>query len=616
MIRTDREKENVMKKVWRLLLVICVIFVGVQCSPVVSRAETRPVEIVISKDVILGQGFDKAVQKVLNEAAQKATEENPYVITIPEGTYQLQHALRLFSNTKLILNGVTLYGAENKNIIHVGAIDVNSGDAGVSGATGYCYQNISIEGGILDGQNRSGTILKVGHASNFAMTNVTLCNVLNAHLMETGGVKGLTIKNCTFENQVSTAKDITYYEAIQLDILYPWHLGGYRAETLNTTDVLIDQCKFLNTPRGVGSHTAILNQPMDHITISNCSFENMGSVAIQGLNWKNASIINNVIQDAPRGIACYLATEKGTGTYLPSVVAQKGETTTELSDEYMEPAKNMNLLIQNNTITTNAKQDPYAFYERVALLVAGANVEQNGATNVDSSGGIPAGDYYYGGVKILDNKINTAGHGIRCMDIRDAMISGNQITGKSAQDATNYHGIQIMTNSKEITVKNNTIRNAVTNGIYVNRNSDVKTIANNSITGSGKYGIDIETATVGAITANVVKNTREKGIFIFNYSSAREIKNNRVDTVSGKEGRGIHVCVSSTAGKIVGNSIRKPGEYGILASTESSIDVVKKNKIKRAAVKAIYATSDSAIFGGDVLFAPRSVLGFGEVNEI
>ena len=516
-------EEDTMKRVTGILLALCMLLLGLQWNVVIPEAATRTVKIQITKDAIKKQGFDAVMQQALNEAKSKATAKKPYEIKVPGGTYQLDHTLLVYSNTKLVLKGVTLRAAKDKNVFHVGSLDTDS-----SGAKGYCYKNISIEGGILDGRNHSGTVVKVGHAENFKMTGVTLCNAKNAHLMETGGVKGLTVKNCTFKNQVSTSKDIKYYEAIQLDILYPWHLVAYRAETLNTTDVLIDQCKFFNTPRGVGSHTAILNQPMKNITISNCTFQKMGSVAIQGLNWQNVTITDNVIKEAPRGIACYLATENGSGTYLPSVLAKAGKTTTKLSDRYKEPSGDMRLLIQDNTITTNAKEDPFAFYERVAILVGGIRMEQRCAKNGDHSGGLPAGDYYYSGVKIQDNTIDTTGHGIRCLNTKNAEVAGNVITGNVTKETTGYHGIQIMTNSADIAIHDNDIQNAVTNGIFVNRNSKASLIANNTIAGSGKSGIRIETASAETISGNTITNPGAYGIIANLAATIDAVQDNEV----------------------------------------------------------------------------------------
>ena len=582
-----------MKRILAYLLLLSLFVTGIAGNTVTTEAAAKPVRIKLSGADIKKLGFDTVMQRALNEAKEKATAKKPYEITVPKGKYQLKHTLLIYSNTKVLLKGVTLYAGEGKNVFHVGALDEDS-----KGATGYCYKNITIQGGTLDGKKHSGTVLKVGHAENVVLKDATLCNVKNAHLMETGGVKKLTVKNCTFKNQTSTSDGITYYEAIQLDVLYPWHLVAYRGETLNTTDVLIEGCSFTNTPRGVGSHTAILNQPMKNITITDCTFTKMGSIAIQGLNWQNAIIKNNVIQDSPRGIVCYLAAGMGQGTYLPSVIAKAGKTKTPLSDQYAAPREDMKLVIQNNTITTNDKTDPYAFYERLAIAVNGIEIRERMKKNKDKSGALPVGNYYYSGVKILDNTITTAGHGIRCMDARKVEISGNSITAKEGSNNAGYNGIQLLEKCEDISIYNNEIRDMGNNGIYVNRESKAKEIAKNTVTGCGKYGIGLETAEAERITENVISNVKEKGIFVYNKASVQEISGNTIDTVLDAKGRGIHVCEQSAAGAVMKNVLNNPGEYGIIASSSSSIDEVSENEIAGATVKPIYAPRGSTIKSG------------------
>ena len=147
-------------------------------------------------------------------------------------------------------------------------------------------------------------------------------------------------------------------------------------------------------------------------------------------------------------------------------------------------------------------------------------------------------------------------------------------------------------------MKDNTIQNAVTNGLFVNRGSNVTALTNNTITGSGKYGIGLENATVGLIAENVITNTKEKGIFVFSHSDAEQIKSNTIETVLSAEGRGIHVCDSSAAGTVAGNIITAPGAYGIIASSASTIDVLENNQVTGATAKNIHASRDSAIKSG------------------
>lgn len=561
-------------------------------NPTIAEAATKSAQTIkISKADITSKGASEAIQNALNTAQSKATADKPYKIIVPKGTYKLNHSLYIYSNTELVLNGVKLLADKNKNAIHVGALDDDS-----TGVTGYYYKNITITGGTLDGQNKSGTLMKVGHASNFIMTGVTLQNTKNAHLMETAGVKSMKIKKCKFKNQQSTSTKITYNEAIQLDILYPEHMPGYRAETINTTDVVIENSSFSNVPRGIGSHTAILNQPLENITIKNCTFNKMSSVAIQGLGWKNCVIANNTITDSPRGICYYHTVATGKGTYLPSKIAKVGKTSTSLSDAYQTPEANQNIVIQNNKLSLNSIKDPHAEYERVAIMISGVNLTDK-STNIDGSGNLPLGNYYPSGITVKNNTITTAGHGIRFVNTNDSEISNNTITSTTPNDSISYNGVQIMSESNKIRILNNTIKNSITNGIYVNRNSNVTSITGNKILVAQKYGIDIEASNVDLISQNEISDIKGKGaskargIFVYDGASVSEISKNML-TQTGD--CGIHIS-KATAKQIISNQISHPGRYGIMFSSNAAGEKIADNNITDATVKDVHIASDSTV---------------------
>ncbi len=106
-----------------------------------------------------------AITNALNIAKDNATEENPYRVVVDPGNYVISYALCVYNNTTLVLNGVTLTRNRAINIIRTGY----GYDEKDTGATGYCYENIAIEGGVLDGENSSfnNTMIKVVHAKNF-----------------------------------------------------------------------------------------------------------------------------------------------------------------------------------------------------------------------------------------------------------------------------------------------------------------------------------------------------------------------------------------------------------------------------------------------------------------
>ena len=244
----------------------------------------------------LREGALWAIQSALNQAENKATASNPVTVKVAAGSYNLNGGLHIFDNTTLDLSGVTLKRTQAGNMLRVGSEDgVNSG------AVGYQYRNIRLIGGTFDGNNGENTILKVSHTWNFSMENVTVINEKEGHMMEVAGCDGFTATGCTFRDQVLTPGH-DGYEAIQFDILHPKHVVNCRAEDLNCRNILVENCVFDNVPRAVGSHTGILNNPFDGITIRNNTFKNLKSIAVQGMNWINVDIRMNTIENAPRGI--------------------------------------------------------------------------------------------------------------------------------------------------------------------------------------------------------------------------------------------------------------------------------------------------------------------------
>lgn len=550
------------------ILFISIFLLGIGWQSHTSLAASAKKITVSTKD-IESMGARNAIQEVLYEARDLATESQPYVVTVPAGSYEVDNSLRLYSNTTLILKGVTIKRVDTNNIIKVGDTDTKE-----TGKTGYYYKNITVQGGTLNGNGVSGTVMKVTHTKNFTMSGVTLKNVHNGHIMETGGVNGLNVLNCTFKDQtLSTNKTSSTYEALQLDILCSSHLNACRSEDLGTKNVKIDHCTFKNVPRGVGSHTAILNNPMKSIQITNCTFSNMKSSAIQVLNWRDCKIANNTITGTPRGIAVYSMSEGGRGVFLSTVLANEGNTKAKSSTKYQKP-KNEKIVINNNKITLNNSTDPYASYERVAIMVFGDNI-QSSKKYSDNSGNLPKGNYYANGITIRNNTITTTGHGIRFVNVKNSKVEKNTITFKKVKDSLNYYGVQMKEGSTGNTVSGNTINNPNCNGIYLSVKSSAKSIDSNVIKNAGKYGIDVEDSKAESITSNKITSSKNVGIFIFNKGSAGTISKNCVKSASSY---GIAVNTNAKASAITGNTISNTKDVGI-AIGASTVTSIKNNTI-------------------------------------
>ncbi len=519
----------------------------------------------VSRSDISARGAFRAVQDLLDEARDNATDAAPYKIVVPAGTYTLEHSLYIYSNTYLSMTGVTFKLPRNgkSNMLKVGEVEDNK--------SGYYYKNITLDGGVWDENQNNTTAVKVAHAANFTMINQTVKNVKNGHLMEIAGAKDVTIRGCTFKDQElpKNAKDMTY-EAIQVDVLVKGHMTGYRFEDLPVKNLTIDQCTFTNVPRGVGSHTAVLNNPVDNIKITKCKFSKVKSAAIQGLNWINCEISGNTISGTPRGIR--VDSLRQNGIYLPSTLAGQGKIPTKTSNSYVRPVSDQNIVIKNNNVTVSG-QDPYVDYDTAAISVNGFLAASAIKGNGDK---IPKGDYFISGATVSGNTVKTSGNGIELSDAKKSSVTKNKINYTKSNKGS---GIYLSAKSTGNKINDNTIVSPNVNGIYIYTGSSASSISRNVISSSKGYGINLQgTASATLIEKNKIKSCTYHGIVIYENSSAKAIKSN---TITNCKGNGITVASLKDKLEISSNKISKCAGDLIQFSTGScnKMVTIKKNTL-------------------------------------
>ena len=467
---------NGRKMISVLLAVSVVLTAGLINCAFAANGSANQQNITVTAEKIKKDGAYVAIQNALEIARKNATDKKRYTVEVEPGEYELSDMLKIFSNTQLKLKKVTLTRTEDSetNMIRIG-----NSDSPDSGATGYgAYKNIIIQGGTFDGGGTKNTILKAAHATNFTIRSTDFRNVNNGHIMEIAGIDGFAVKGCTFKNQHMDGEKIGY-EAIQLDILKEGHIYGCRSEALPMNNVRIENCLFDDCPRGIGTHTAIYNKPFNGILIKSNKFTNLGSAAIQGMNWKNVNIVGNSIENTPRGITLYSMMGDGDGTFLASVLADEGGTKTDISESYQEPPNGNVLIADNSIVHCGAVKDVYASYECEGISLVGARLEKEYSKNSDGSGGLPKGEYYLEGVTVRNNFISVKGHGIRAKNVRNASFIDNVMNcGENDLNKSIYQGIKVYDNSK------------------------INLIDGNNIYGSDNIGIDVEDAKVSNIRNN------------------------------------------------------------------------------------------------------------------
>ena len=530
-----------------IAVMIPALLVGMTVFSADAVAEEEVVLSVTVEDIDTF-GFRGAVQSALDEAAQNATAELPYTVIVPEGEYDLSYVLHVYSNTTLDLRGVTLKrsGAGAGNMLRVGDEDgVNTG------VTGYAYENVRVFGGTFDGNFGENTIIKAFHTKNFTMDDVTVLNEKEGHMTEFAGVDGLTIRGCIFQDQRLTPGNYGY-EAIQLDVLHPFHITNGRCEDLPMTNVLIENCMFADMPRAIGSHTAVHNRPHNNITIRGNVFNDMSSIAIQGLNWTNVTITKNVINNAPRGITLY--SEPGGCTYLSSKLAQKGGTQSHVTDAYQAPGKANITINYNILIDIGTSDDKYASYSSQGIAVLGEKLTARSPVDSgDESGGLPAGDYYIDGANIHANFIDVRGNGIRLEDVRNASVASNEIVcSKNTVHKDNYYGVVVRGNASASTVSYNTIMGAEVNGIQLDgtNGGSVTKVRFNRISNCGKYGIGVYDMSIDKIEDNDIMGTKNIGLFA-DGSKINYLRWNRIRNCSDS---GIWLTSTTTATTVKSNT--------------------------------------------------------------
>lgn len=401
--------------------------------------------------------------------------------------------------------------------------------------------------------------------------------------MEVAGINGLRIENCTFRDQVLDKDHSTLTpEAIQIDVLVPKHMNGYRCEDLPMKNIVVNKCTFTNVPRGVGSHSSILNNYVNGVTITNNTFTNMGSAAIQGMNYINCLISDNTIKNSPRGIALYTVNTKG--VYFGSTAGKDG-VASSTSKAYRTPPANQNIVITRNVIDVRGKEQ-YTSFTNEGIIINGFKFDK--ALKASSAtDAIPKGDYYASGVTITDNTISSIGHGIRLHDARNSTVAHNTITYTgSKKGGTPYYGIELLEGSSNVAVADNEIKNVKTNGIFIIE-SGASSVTGNKISAPGKYGIGLQKGSATKIARNSVSKPKTCGIFLSKSSKVKAIDSN---TISSSKGYGVSIDKSSV-NSLAKNKITSPKNMGIMVKAGSKVKKITGNTIKSGKNRgiAIYA---------------------------
>lgn len=511
-------------------------------------------------DETISNGSFSDFQQALLNAKDKGTANHIYKIHITKDL-RINQSVGIYSNTMIVVD-------KNVKIIR----NLPAGNDGTtfrvgkpgSSASGYYYRNITIQGGIWDGNVRSKDTgfctFKVNHSQNVKFLNMTIQNDLEGHMIEAGAVNGLTISRVNFKNHKCYFKahknKNDYYEheeALQLDVnLYETTaIGNY--DKYQNKNVTVDRCNFTNLGRGIGSHNSIDGCYFTNMKFTNNTFKNIKSYAIGAINYRNSKIQNNKILNCGSGILFVNSKPNYTG-YTGTYVVSNWNLKVNTSKD--------NSIISGNRITINRPKSK----DSRALYINGNKISKpaiykkglNSANRLSGYQGYLKGDHRINGLTITKNNITVKNMtAVFYKGIRNSTFSNNNITFNGNQKSDHY-GLTMDSVpdqlNENVTVNGNKIKNF--NGGILCKNSKKVTFKNTTVYNSYKQHIYLEGVNVTFVGCSLDKAKTKHGIASKN--SKITLKNTNI-TNAKEFGLYSYNC----SGKVTGGKIANCGKYGI-----------------------------------------------------
>ena len=481
-----------------------------------------------------------------------AYADEPVKIVIPPGNYTVSSGLHMFSDTWLYMPGVTITYRSSPNLV------VLRNGWNDTDLYGYEHTNIIIEGSASShgvwkatpsGNYLERDLFHFAHVKDLVVCNIDFHSTMYAHHFEASAVDGLTIENCKFTGTKTTASPHPC-EAIQIDVQDEATAGiSYGAHDGTTScNIRIVNNQISGVKSGIGTHSVIAGQYLDHVVITNNVISNPVDHGINATCYKHATIANNqILNCAGIGIIfrnmCFISGGKVNNTYLapPGVPIA------------LQPVANST--IASNTITLTRAGD-------CGIRVYGAKLS-SGAVN-SAGEQLPPGDYRVAGLTIADNSIQTPSDGIHVRGLISTATAPSAILNNTiVQTADAYNvtpvgynivlttdlagkpawadfastGVTIAGNRCDnsscrayigiafrggggFVVQDNTILKPYSRGIFVLSNATATTVSGNVITKPGAQGISLEGGTVATLTKNTITSPGGTGISLYSKSKA------------------------------------------------------------------------------------------------
>ena len=554
------------KKIISTLLAVLLIAgsatVAVNASVKTEDTENTSVSATAGKTITINaydnMNIRNVLQAALDEARDNATDASPYKIVIPAGTYYLSGAVFIYSNTTISAYGAHIIKQSTSGCMVQAGHMIDGTSDGYFGYDGF--KNITLLGGNWDGncydsvygKAKAFSNIRIGHATNVKLQDVSVTNNVASHHLEIGGVDGLEISDCTFSGYTGSA-----LEAIQLDVMHSKDVFNSFPYYDDTTckNVYIHDNKFDNLSRAIGSHNAVMGKYHDNIKIYNNKFSNIADKTIVCYNWANSKIIANTMNSVGAGIDFkYMdPTNYHNPTNLATNVA-------------INP--NSNSLINNNEIYLNKYSNVSTVY---GIRVGG------GVVNADNNkNGINEGNYYIENVDVAGNTIKgSAKYGLRLEYANNCKVRGNWVNSSEYTGVfTNIRSLSLFASSGNTISENyfEDLRGVDSNSIQVEGGSNFNTLNDNTIIGVGKSGISLNLADQNKIVGGIISDCGNQGVTISNG------RGNSVSGVTIDECKGHIISLNNASNTYIdGNKIYYGSKRGINVATSKNVTIKSNN---------------------------------------
>lgn len=469
-----------------------------------------------------GQNDDTAaIQSILNIAKTKGS----VYCYIPRGTYRISAFLRIYNNTKLIMDqdAVILRGWHGGFLIN--------GDNGATYSGYDGHGNILIEGGTFDGNigefPQGFDAIGLARGRNITIRNVIIKDTYGAHCIDMNACRDVLIDNCRFVGYFTPTPSVEK-EAIQIAEHSQAGFSDFGSyDCTPCYNITIKDCYFgksttANTTGfqvGIGQHSAVNNMYNSNIKIINNHFEDCAWAGVRTMKYDDVIISGNTFERCDAAVrVTNVAPNSGSSYNADGTQSGQGQSGARIviTGNIIKNCTSEGIRVTAWGVSTDVP--------RQKSIIISDNIITHDDGQVSQSAGIYTN--WSDATIIKGNYIQYHDTGISIAFSNSIIISENII-----YDITN-EGIE--SHSSNDTLEQSGTRNYIIS------------IMNNTISGTGKEGINIR-----------------DGLRIF-------IHGNRIDNVSKISSGvydGIFVNSNTNNGSIMNNYVRADnGNYGIECS--------------------------------------------------